>query len=158
MATASPLQDERRHLRRFPAAELEVQLKPGRSRLRRGRGETVEAADFTREGVAIITSRNLRIGQKVLVDLILRLDRSEIHQHRLVAEVTNMRAEGNSRRYGLKFDYRANTTMRALQTQARLGRMEGILERTEKMRARHRSGADLVSAYADRQKNAAPDS
>ncbi len=156
MATASPLQDERRHLRRFPAAELEVRLRPGRTRLRRG--ETVEAADFTREGVAIITSRNLRIGQKVLVDLVLRLDRSEIHQHRLVAVVSNMRAEGNRQRYGLKFDYRANSTMRALETQARLGRMEGILERIEKMKARHRSSADLISDYADRRGNATPES
>ncbi|MGM0451366.1 MAG: PilZ domain-containing protein [Pseudomonadota bacterium] len=155
MATASPLQDERRHLRRFPAAELEVQLRLGRTRLRRG--ETVEAADFTREGVAIITSRNLRIGQKVLVDLVLRLDRSEIHQHRLVAMVSNVRAEGDRHRYGLKFDYRANATMRALETQARLGRMEGILERIEKMKARHRSSADLVSEYSDRESNADAD-
>lgn len=155
MATASPLQDERRHLRRFPAAELTVRLRPGR--LRHRRGETVAAADFTREGVAIITPRNLRIGQKVLVDVTLRLDRSEIHQRRLVAVVTNIQAEANRHRYGLKFDFRANTTMRALETQARLGRMEGILERIEKMKVRHRSGADLVSDYAERGENAAPD-
>lgn len=147
MATVSPLHDERRHLRRVPAAELEVRLRPSRTRLRRG--ESVAAADFTREGVAILTSTDLRIGQKVLVDLVLRLDRSEIHQHRLVAFVTNVRSENNQKRYGLKFDFRASATMRALQTQARLGRMEGILERIEKMKARHRSGAELVSNYAD---------
>ncbi|MFO7788012.1 MAG: PilZ domain-containing protein [Halospina sp.] len=146
MATAAPLQDDRRHLQRFPAAELEVRLKPGRSRFRRG--EPVEAADFTREGVAIITSRKLRMGQKVLVDLTLRLDRSELHQNRLVAVVSNVRAEGEQHRYGLKFDFRANATMRALETQARLGRMEGILERIQKMKARHRSGEDLIRTYS----------
>ena len=145
MATASPLADERRYLTRFPAAELEVRLRQGRTRF--SRSETVEAADFTREGVAIVTSRNLRLGQKVRIDLILRLDRSEIRQHRLVAVVSNVRAEGDRHRYGLKFDYRANATMRALETQARLGRMEGILARIEKMKARHRSGEDLIRDY-----------
>lgn len=145
MATASPLADERRHLTRFPAAELQVRLRLGRTRL--SRSEKVEAADFTREGVAIITSRNLRLGQKVWIDLILRLDRSEIRQHRLVAVVSNVLAERDRHRYGLKFDYKANATMRALETQARLGRMEGILARIEKMRARHRSGEDLIRDY-----------
>ena len=145
MATATPLQDERRHLRRFPAAELEVRLRPGRSWFRRG--EVVDAADFTREGVAIVTSRSLKEEQKVLVDLILRLDRGEIHQNRVVAVVSNHRPEGDKTRYGLKFDFNANTTMRALDTQARLGRMEGILERIEKLKARTRSGDELIKSY-----------
>ena len=147
MATATPLQDERRHLRRFPAAELEVRLRPGRSWFRRG--EVVDAADFTREGVAILTSHTLKEGQKVLVDLTLRLDRGEIHQNRLVAVVSNQRPEGNQIRYGLRFDFSANGTMRALDTQARLGRMEGILERIEKLKARTRSGDELIKSYQD---------
>ncbi|TDT44359.1 hypothetical protein DES49_0461 [Halospina denitrificans] len=134
MATASPLQAERRHLCRFPAAELEVRLRPGRSRFRKG--EVVEAADFTREGIAIFTTRSLKSGRKVLVDLTLRLDRGEIHQNRLVAVVSNQRPEGKQTRYGLRFDFRANGTMRALDTQARLGRMEGVLERIEKLKTR----------------------
>lgn len=145
MATASPLQDERRHLRRFPAAELEVRLRQGKSWFRKG--EIVEAADFTREGVAIITSRTLKSGQKVFVDLTLRLDRGEIHQNRLVAVVSNERPEGDKTRYGLRFDFRANATMRALDTQARLGRMEGILDRIEKLKARTRSGDELIESY-----------
>lgn len=145
MATASPEQDERRHLRRYTAAELEVRLRPGRRFLRHG--EIVEATDFTREGVAIITPQKLRIGQKVFIDLTLRLDRSEIRQQRVVAVIANARPEGDGYRYGLKFDFRANASMRALETQARLGRMEGILERTEKMKARHRSGEDLIRDY-----------
>ena len=151
MATASPLQDERRHLRRFPAAELEVRLRQSKSWF--SRGETVAAEDFTREGVSIITSRNLKDGQKVLVDLILRLDRGEIHQNRIVAVVSNQRPEAEKTRYGLRFDFRANAAMRALDTQARLGRMEGILERIAKLKARTRSGEELIQYYGDGESN-----
>ena len=147
MATASPLQDERRHLRRFPAAELEVRLRPGKSWFRKG--EVVEATDFTREGVAISTYRTLKSGQKVFLDLILRLDRGEIHQNRVVAVVSNQRPEGEQIRYGLRFDFKANATMRAMDTQARLGRMEGILERTEKLKARLRSAEELIKFYSE---------
>ena len=144
MATTSPLQEERRHLRRFPASELEVRLRPSRSWFRKG--EVVEATDFTREGVAIITPHSLKSGQKVLVGLTLRLDRGEIHQNRLVAIVSNQRPEGKQIRYGLRFDFRANGTMRALDTQARLGRMEGILERIDKLKARKRSGDEPTTS------------
>ncbi len=145
MSAASSLQDERRHLRRYPAAELEVRVRPKRQWF--GQGEVVEAHDFTRSGVGITSSQKLKTGQRVQVDLILRLDRGEIHQSRLIAVVQNARSDGEHWRCGLRFDYNANRHMKALSTQARVGRIEGILERIQKLKARTMGGDQLLKAY-----------
>ena len=148
MSAASSLQDERRHLRRYPAAELEVRVRPKRQWF--GQGELVDAHDFTRSGLGIATSRRLKTGQRVLVDLVLRLDRGEIYQGRLVGVVQNVRSDGDRWRCGLRFDYSANRHMRALATQARVGRIEGVLERIQKLKARTMGGDQLLQAYSDR--------
>ncbi len=142
MAAASQ-HDERRHLQRFPAAELRVRLRTGRGWLKKG--ERVPAHDFTRAGIGVTTDEKLKPGQKVELDLVLKLDRGEIVQNRVAATVHNQRSEGNLFRYGLAFDYTANRRMRSLHTQARLGRMEGILDRIEKLRARTRSEKELMA-------------
>lgn len=137
--------DERRHLQRFPAAELEVRMRTGRGWFRKG--EIVSADDFTRAGMGITTAKDLKPGQKVEVDLVLKLDRGEIVQNGIAATIHSQRYEGNHFRYGLAFDYSANRRMRSLHTQARLGRMEGILDRIEKLRAKTRSEEELLAPH-----------
>lgn len=150
MSAVSSLQDDRRHLRRYPAAELEVRIRPRLQLF--GQGEVVEAHDFTRSGLGITTSRSLKEGQRLILDLNLRLDRGEIQQNRLVAVVQNARSDGDRWRYGLRFDYNANRHMRALSTQARVGRIEGILDRIEKLKAKTMGGDELLEAYGKNEK------
>lgn len=139
--------DERRQLKRFPAAELSVRFYPGRSWL--GRGEKARAEDFTRSGLSLITERPLKEGQRLRLKLTLRLDHGEIIQRGVVAVVRNQQPQSKGYRYGLLFDYEANRHMRAMKTRARLGRMEGILDRMSQMASRQQSGADLVNLYKD---------
>lgn len=141
--TAAPQHDEPRQLQRFPAAELKVRLKTGRSWFRKR--EHTPAHDFTRAGVAVTTAKKLKPGQKVELDLVLTLDRGEIAQNRVAATVHNQRHEGDLFRYGLAFDFTANRRMKSLHTQARLGRMEEILDRIQKLRARTRSEEELLA-------------
>ena len=142
---AAPQHDERRHLQRFPAAELKVRLRTGRGWVRKG--DRVPAHDFTRAGMGVTTTKVLKPGQKVELDLVLKLDRGEIVQERVVATVHNKRTDGNLFRYGLAFDFTASRRMKSLHTQARLGRMEGILDRIEKLRAKTRSGEELMASH-----------
>lgn len=126
---------ERRRLRRFPAAELSAQIKARRGLF--GSWETVNADDFTRTGISF-ESVNLTLekGDVVEVRLTLLLDMGEIKVDRLIAVVRNQHRHGVGWRYGLEFDYSASRHMKSLTTQAQLGRIEGILDRSEKLRRR----------------------
>ena len=54
----------------------------------------------------------------------------------LIAQVRNLQQVTAGQRCGLEFDYQANRHMKSLETQALLGRIEGILERSEAFRQR----------------------
>ncbi|WP_158227233.1 PilZ domain-containing protein [Mangrovitalea sediminis] len=126
---------ERRRFRRFPAAELSVQVKTRRGLF--GKWETVNPEDFTRTGLAFeSTGMELEKGDVVEVRATLLLDMGDLKVDRLVAVVRNLHRHGIARRYGLEFDYSASRHMKALTTQAQLGRIEGILDRSEKLRRR----------------------
>ncbi|MDX1588711.1 MAG: PilZ domain-containing protein [Oleiphilaceae bacterium] len=137
--------NERRQLQRFPAAELLVRFHT--SPLALGRGEKAEAEDFTRTGLSLITRRPLKEGERLRLTLRLRLDHGEIVQRGVVAIVRNQKPQQDGYRYGLLFDFQANHRMRALKTQARLGRMEGILDRMAQLASRHQSGEELLQGY-----------
>ncbi len=122
---------ERRRLRRFPAASLTAEVK--RKRVLVGGWKPAIPHDFTRTGMAVeLDGLTLEKGEIVEVRLTLTLDTGELRVDRLIAVVRNV-AHG---RFGLEFDFQASRHMKSLTTQAQLGRIEGILDRSEKLRRR----------------------
>lgn len=136
---------ERRRLRRFPAVELSAQIKARRGMF--GHWETVNAEDFTRTGMSFESvSLKLEKGDVVEVRLTLLLEMGDLKIDRLVAVVRNIQRHGVGWRYGLEFDYSASRHMKSLTTQAQLGRIEGILDRSEKLRRRLHVQKDELDA------------
>ena len=143
MSDSPKFSQERRQLERFPAADLLVRFRR-RFWFRRSRWQAGEAEDFTRVGVCLITDKEMTIGQTLTLNLTLRLDRGEVHENGVVGTICNKSETEQGFRYGVVFDYDANHHMRKLRTQARLGRMEGILDRMERLRERRRQAEALT--------------
>tara|TARA_R100000687_G_scaffold54780_1_gene43537 strand:+ start:73 stop:555 length:483 start_codon:yes stop_codon:yes gene_type:complete len=136
----APSTNDRRKFRRFPAAQLQVSW-----RIRKGfftPYALAQSEDFTREGVSILVKRQatgdsaLSKGTRVELRLVLEMATGDLVVERLVARVQNQRSIGDATLYGLMFDFAANRYMRSEHTKAQLGRIEGILDRTEKLRLR----------------------
>lgn len=131
----TPEHDERRRFHRLPAAELKVAWRPRKGLF--GRYQPTRGFDFTREGLSITeASGTLVPGDRVELRLELTMDADNLTIDRVVADVVNSRETDGQARLGLAFDFQANRLMRAEQTRAQLGRIEGILERSEKLRLR----------------------
>lgn len=127
--------ENRRRLRRFPAAKLSAHVKKRAGLF--GRGLAVKAFDFTRAGLAIESNAlDLKSNERVQVSLLLKLETGDIQITGLIAWVRNLQQLASGQRCGLEFDYQANRHMKSLETQAQLGRIEGILERSEAFRQR----------------------
>lgn len=126
---------ERRRLRRFPAADLTAELRLKRTLI--GGWTAAEPHDFTRTGMAV-EAKDLTLEQGDLVEVRLRLalDIGELKVDKLIAVVRNIHPAGDQPRFGLEFDFQASRQMKSLTTQAQLGRIEGILDRSEKLRRR----------------------
>lgn len=137
METSSKNQ-ERRRFRRLPAAELHAAWRPRKALF--GGYTPTRSHDFTREGLSITEKADtFKIGDRVELKLQLTMKASRISLERLIAEVVNERTlEGDASltRFGLAFDFTGSRLMRSQQTRAQLGRIEGILERSEKLRLR----------------------
>lgn len=136
----APSNNDRRKFSRFPAAQLQVSW-----RIRKGLFSPFALArseDFTREGLSILVEKTaigdtgLSKGARVELQLVLEMATGNLVVERLVARVQNQRAIGDQTLYGLMFDFAANRYMRSEHTKAQLGRIEGILDRTEKLRLR----------------------
>lgn len=130
-------QQERRRLRRLPAAELHVEWRPRKGLF--GRFRPAEGRDFTRAGLSVCLHGDdrLDVGDILELRIELKMEAGTLHLDRVVAVVRNIRDTGEDKPlYGLEFDYNANRTMKSDQTRAQLGRIEGILERSEKLRLR----------------------
>lgn len=136
---------ERRRLQRFPALELEVQIKVDRGI--KARWCPVEAFDFTRSGLSITAPELLEVGAEVMVKIRLPLPTGDLTAERLVARVRNLHdSSAGVPRYGIEFDFTANRHMKALATAASLGRIEGILDRGEKLRNRMMTQEELMQS------------
>lgn len=134
---------ERRRLQRFPAIELEAQMKPEKGML--SRWADVEPFDFTRTGLSIATSHSLAPGSVIMLRLRLPLATGDLEVDRVIGVVRNIQAQSDSSpRYGVEFDFNANRHMKKMETVACLGRMEGILDRSEKLRNRLLSQKDVL--------------
>lgn len=134
-SSASPATAERRRLCRYPANMLHVELA-----LRKGlfrQWQAAQARDFTRTGLSVSwQGPALQVGDRVDVRVCLTLERGELVADRLAALVRNVQRIQGEHRYGLEFDYGGSRHLRTLQVQATLGRIEGILDRTERLHNR----------------------
>ncbi|MAL97204.1 hypothetical protein [Hydrocarboniclastica marina] len=136
---------ERRHLQRFPALELEAQMKPQKRVL--GPWTDIEAFDFTRTGLSIATPQTLAPDDVVMLRLRLPLATGDLTAERLVAVVRNVQPQpDHTFRYGVEFDFGASRHMKRMATSACLGRIEGILDRSEKLRNRLMSQQELLKS------------
>ncbi|WP_166262297.1 hypothetical protein [Marinobacter salicampi] len=128
---------ERRKLRRLPAAELNLEW-----RLRKGlfsRFRPAEGRDFTRNGVSVVldSSDSLNMGDAVELKVELIMEAGALSLEKAAAVVRNIRETADGQPlYGLEFDFTANRSMKSDHTRAQLGRMEGILKRSEKLQLR----------------------
>jgi len=147
MVAVNPLYQDRRQLTRFAASELAVSIRPRRRWPRKW--WHAQASDFTRTGLCLVTDLDLKKGQQVHLKIILRLNRSEVHQNGVIATVRNKQSDGDGFRYGLLFDYEASRRMRSMKTRARLGRIEGILDRMESLKARTLPESALYRQHPD---------
>lgn len=130
-------QHERRKLRRLPAAELKLEWRPRKGLFSRFR--PADSRDFTRHGVSLTIDSNDSLEADDIVELriVLLMEAGTLGLGKVVANVRNIREDENGQPlYGLEFDLSANRTMKSEQTKAQLGRIEGILERSEKLKLR----------------------
>lgn len=128
---------ERRQLRRLPAADLSVYWRPRKGLF--GRFRPADGQDFTRAGLSLSLDGDdrLKVGDAIELRIELRMEAGTLALDKVAAVVRNIREmEGGKPLYGLEFDYSANRLMKSEQTRAQLGRIEGILERSEKLRLR----------------------
>lgn len=122
---------DRRRFRRLPATELNLAWRPRKRLLARYR--PIQGHDFTREGVAVTAATDtFREGDQVELLIELAMAGENLVASRVFADVVNVAREGNQARVGLAFDVAASRRFGAAALRARLGRMEGILERSEK--------------------------
>ncbi|WP_166269659.1 PilZ domain-containing protein [Marinobacter caseinilyticus] len=137
---------ERRKLRRLPAAELKLEWRPRKGLFTRF--QAADGRDFTRHGVSMTINQedSLQTGDRVEVNVQLLMEAGALGLDKLVATVRNVREDENNRPlYGLEFELQANRAMKSDQTKAQLGRIEGILERSEKLKLRIQPIEDIRS-------------
>ena len=135
--------EDRRILRRFPAAELKASL-----RIKKGLfGDSwvaVKPQDYNKRGVAIDTAVELSPETDVMVSLELVMDMGSIQIEKLAGVVRYARQVGSKYRYGIEFDFEGPRFMRTPAIEAQLTRIEGILERNQHVTDRIQSQQDTA--------------
>lgn len=129
---ANQSHSERRRYRRHPALELkaEVNIKKGFF----GQRIEVAACDYSKRGMAIETEYSFKPEQPITLSIILKMTTGDMRIDKVEGIVKNIMTSHPKPRYGIEFDYDANRHMKALETKSQLGRIEGILERSETLR------------------------
>lgn len=125
-------QSERRRYRRHPAIELNAEI-----RIKKGLFSEwleVEPCDYSKLGISIESEHDLTIGQQVTLNITLKMLMGDIHIAKAEGVVKNKMESHPHPRYGIEFDYNATRHMKNIETKSQLGRIEGILERSEKLR------------------------
>ncbi|WP_375176658.1 hypothetical protein [Marinobacter mobilis] len=128
---------ERRRLRRMPAATLALAWRPRKGLF--NRYQPAEGRDFSRNGLSLLTNEPgaIREGDSLELQAMLSMEAGSLSLDSLIATVRNVRDGGNGQQVlGLEFDFGASRAMKSEQTRVQLGRIEGILERSEKLRLR----------------------
>lgn len=134
--TSNP--DERRLLRRYPAAELRASLRVKKTLFNESWIE-VRPLDYNKKGIAIDTSTELRPEEDVVVALELVMDMGSIKIEKLAGVVRYARPLGSVFRYGIEFDFQGPRFMRAPEIEAQLVRIETLLQRSLNVQDRIRS-------------------
>lgn len=129
---------DRRSCRRFPATELKVELR-NKTGVFSCQWHEVYTVDYNKKGFAFVTHEAYEEGQALVFRITLLMEMGTIEVDNVRAVTRNHYPEvehtdhGN-KRIGVAFDYQANRHMKSLDTQSNLGRIEGILERSENLR------------------------
>ena len=122
--------EDRRNLRRFPAAELKASL-----RVKKGLfGDSwvaVKPQDYNKRGLSIDTSVELNTEEEVVVGLELVMDMGSIQIEKLAGVVRYAKQVGMLYRYGIEFDFESARFMRSTEVESQLARIESILERSQ---------------------------
>ncbi len=141
MSADEPLQEkqtkatnEHRRCRRHPTVELKTEIK-----IKKGlfsEWVSVEPCDFNKRGIAIETEHAFQPEDSILLKVTLAMAMGDICVDKIEGIIKNRVDSGPHPRYGVEFDYSASRHMKSIDTQSKLGRIEGILERSENLRLR----------------------
>jgi len=143
---ANSQQPDRRKLRRMPAANLALEWRPRKGLF--GRFRPAAGFDFTRQGLSMVVNGQdeLKEGDAVELRAQLAMEAGVLNLDKVIATVRNLRQSGQDQQVaGLQFDFAASSARKSEQLQAQLDRIEGILERSEKLRLRIQPLAPVVS-------------
>lgn len=124
--------DERRKCRRHPAIELNAEIKVKKGLF--GEWVSVKACDYNKRGMSIETGLALQPEQAITLKVILKMDTGDIKVEKIEGFIKNCIKAKPHPRYGVEFNYSANRHMKSLDTKSQLGRIEGIMERSESLR------------------------
>lgn len=130
--------NDRRSCRRFPAAELQAKVKI-KSGIFNSEWEDVRVADYNKKGISFVTNQDFTEGQEVTFHITLVMEMGNIEVNNIKAVVQNRYSETTqpelgANHIGTAFNYQANRHMKSLDIQSQLGRIEGILERSQNLR------------------------
>lgn len=145
---AKSQQPGRRKLRRMPAANLALEWRPRKGLFGRFRPAAGFGFDFTRQGLSMVVNGQdeLKEGDAVELRAQLSMEAGVLNLDKVIATVRNLRQSGQDQQVaGLQFDFAASSARKSDQLQAQLDRIEGILERSEKLRLRIQPLAPVVS-------------
>ncbi|UZE95984.1 PilZ domain-containing protein [Alkalimarinus alittae] len=128
------LKSERRRFRRHPALKLKAEVKIKKGLF--GQWVDVEPRDYSKRGMAIETEYAFEPEQPITLNITLEMEIGDIQITKIEGIIKNKLKDTPTPRYGVEFDYTANRHMKTTETQSQLGRIEGILERSENLRLR----------------------
>ena len=131
-------QADRRSCRRFPAAELKAELKI-KSGFFSTALEEIHTVDYNKKGLAFVSSKPFEENQSITLKITLVMEMGNISIDNIIAVVKNKFPEHEHQqhgdtRIGAAFDFESTRHMKSIDTQSPLGRIEGILERSQNLR------------------------
>lgn len=134
--------EDRRLLRRYPAAELRASLRVKKTLFNESWVE-VQPLDYNKQGIAIDTPTELQPEEDIMVALELVMDMGSIQIEKLAGVVRYVRPIGSQFRYGIEFDFQGPRFMRSPEIEAQLARIETLLQRSLNVQDRIRSQKGL---------------
>jgi len=138
MAGKNSNPEDRRLLRRYPAAELRASLRVKKGLFNESWVE-IQPLDYNKQGLAFDTTAELKPEEDVMVALELVMDMGSIQIEKLAGVVRYARSAGSQFRYGIEFDFQGPRFMRSPDIETQLARIETLLQRSLNVQHRIRS-------------------
>ncbi|OZG74568.1 hypothetical protein BTA51_06105 [Hahella sp. CCB-MM4] len=136
MNSSTAAQMERRRARRFPAIELQANIRHKKGIFGDSWTE-VRATDFNHSGVCIDSDHLLKVGQTVILSFYLKMEIGEISLEKVQGEIRHVKSLGGQCRCGVEF------------TGIRKGSdMEAQLTRLESLLSRHQSVVERIQGQS----------